>query len=64
MSRSKKIGCKPQLIRYDTSVDAGAPNQSLTLSVNAPLKATLACVLNCTVVSLCANLLASKLIVH
>ena len=29
-------GLEPQLIRYDTGIDNGAPNQSLTLSVNGP----------------------------
>ena len=31
-----KYGLQPQLIRYDTSIDADAPNKSLTLSVNRP----------------------------
>ena len=32
VSRSKN-GLQPQLIRYDASVDAGAPTKALTLSV-------------------------------
>ena len=31
---SHQNGLQPQLIRYDASVQADAPNQSLTLSVN------------------------------
>ena len=36
VSRSKN-GLQPQLIRNDASVDADAPNQSVTLSVGGPL---------------------------
>ena len=31
-----KNGSQPQLIRYDTNIDADAPSQSLPLSVNRP----------------------------
>ena len=31
-----KNGLQPQLIRYDTSVDTDAPNQSLPLAVDGP----------------------------
>ena len=35
-SESLQCWLQPQLIRYDTTIDADAPNHSLALSVNGP----------------------------
>ena len=32
-----KNGLQPQLMRYDASIDADGPNQSMTLSLDGPL---------------------------
>ena len=32
------MGCNPNIVRNDATIDADAPNQSLVLSVNGPLQ--------------------------
>ena len=55
-------GLQPQLIRYDASVDADAPNQSWTLSVNETLKVCALCTLASSVCQRCNDVSVRKAI--